>query len=125
MSPAKIPDSKVKQIIGDYALGMKNQAVALKYGVSTTFVSKTAIRHGLRRQYYKLQDYKSNRFSSEQVNEILMDYKSGMLLKLIAFKYGVSESYVRKLALRNGMRLRQPRKTDGVDDGGTVREIGI
>ncbi len=123
MSPAKIPDSKVKQIIDDCALGTKLIVVAAEHGVSKTFVSKIAIRHGLRRQKFELTE--------EKLQAILADYKSGVLLKQIEFKYRISARHVRILALRHGMRLRQPRKSWSFSrlvesaNGRTVRKIGI
>ena len=119
MAHPRVPSHKVRRILDEYASGASVKNIAADHDVSDTFVSKIANRYGMRRQYHRMSIAHANK-----VKAAVADYAAGVPVKIIMFRYSVSGTTLRAMALKQGVGLRQSRKSKGTTDVGTIRNVG-
>jgi len=89
----------VDQIASDYQSGMSPKQLAKKYGVS-----EVVIRSRLKEAGVRKITAKERNMMNAPMEQIISDYQSGMSLKKLGEKYGVSNNTIRKRLIEAGVQ---------------------
>jgi predicted HTH domain antitoxin len=78
--------------------------VGKMYGVSERPILAILKRHNIHRK--NTYEHMGHKFSKEDINIIIDDYKNGITQKVIGDRYGVCRKVIRKLLTKNGIKVR-------------------